>query len=134
MPSDALESVDEESQVPYPAELSSERMETPSTEIQDQSQNVTSENTEEWPLPSVAPTSTLDDTLILAEEQPDIPNAESMYIVVEIEDAAPLSRGVSEGIEVAPFAADLPDLDDEYVVEEPPTSVVGSNIKIVSIF
>jgi hypothetical protein len=134
VPSEALESVDEESQVPYPAESSSERMEAPSAEIQDQSQNVTSENTEEWHLPLIAPTSALDDTLVLAEEQLDIPNAESMYIVVEMEDATPVSRGVSEGIEVASFAADLPDLDEEYVVEEPPTSVVGSNIQMFFIF
>lgn len=89
---------------------------TPTTEIQNDFDNVTLQNVE---LPSAAPTSRLGDTL---EEQLGTPNDEFSFIVAEIESTTPTPRGVSEGVEVASFAGDVSDLDGDYVVEEPPTA------------
>jgi hypothetical protein len=54
-----------------------------------------------------------------------------------MDPAVPISRGVSEGIEVKSFAGEVPDFDGDYVVEEPRTaevSVVGSGLKLFSYF
>lgn len=91
---------------------------TPATEIQSGFENVTLENVEHH-FPSAAPTSTVGGSL---EEQLDKHNDEPIYIVVEMEATTSISRGMSEGIEVASFAGDACDLDGEYVVEEPPTT------------
>jgi hypothetical protein len=104
---------------------------TPTTEIQNDFDNVTLQNVE---LPSAAPTSRLGDTL---EEQLGTPNDEFSFIVAEIESTTPTPRGVSEGVEVASFAGDVSDLDGDYVVEEPPTaeaSVVSLTSKCLSSF
>lgn len=77
------------------------------------------ENAENHSLPSAASTSIFGDSL---EEQFSKPNDEPIFIVVEIETAAPIPRGTSEGIEVTSFAGDVSDLDCEYVVEEPATT------------
>lgn len=116
--------MDGESQELYSAESSSsiEQIKAPVTEIQDQFKNVTSESVEESPLPSAVPTSAVGDTPTLTEEQHDKLNAEPIYMVVEMEAAAPVSRGVSEAIEVVPFAGEVLDIYGEYVVEEPPTT------------
>ncbi|KAG1739146.1 uncharacterized protein EDB91DRAFT_394546 [Suillus paluster] len=92
---------------------------TPATETQNQYENIASESVEQSPLSSAAPTSAFGDS---PEEQSDKPDAEPICIVVERETTPPISRGVSEGIEVASFAGEVPDLDGEYVVEEPLTA------------
>lgn len=92
---------------------------TPTIGIQNYFENATLENAENHSLPSAASTSILGDSL---EEQLSKPNDEPIFIVVEMETAAPIPRGTSEGIEVASFAGDVSDLDCEYVVEEPPTT------------
>ncbi|KAG1772139.1 hypothetical protein EDD22DRAFT_947678 [Suillus occidentalis] len=89
---------------------------TPTTEIQDDFDNVTLQNIE---IPSAAPTSTLGDSL---QEQLGTPNDGFSFSVAEIDSTTPTPRDVSEGIEVASFAGDVSDLDGDYVVEEPPTA------------
>ncbi|OAX43663.1 hypothetical protein K503DRAFT_87721 [Rhizopogon vinicolor AM-OR11-026] len=122
IPSEELESVGGESRAAYPAESASiERIKTHAAEIQDQLQTIASEDVDELSLPFVAPTSALDDIPVLTEEQPDMPSTEPICIVVEMEVTAPVSRGVSEGIEVASFHGEVPGLDGGYVVQEPPT-------------
>jgi len=105
-------------------------MSAPTAEIQDQLED-TSDNVEESPLPSSP------GTPILIEEQLDEPNSQLSYVIVEMEATAPVSRGVSEGIEVVSFAGEIADLDGDYVVEEPPAaeaSVVSSNLLVFLIF
>lgn len=127
MPTDASEPRDGElSQHPDTMMESFTSIEsTPTTEIQNNFDNVTLQNVE---LPSAAPTST---------EQLGTPDDEFSFIVAEIESTTPTPRGVSEGIEVASFAGDVSDLDGDYVVEEPPTaeaSVVSLTSKCLSPF
>jgi len=98
-------------------------MSAPTAEIQDQLEDTASDNVEESPLLSTP------GTPILTEEQLVEPNSQLSYVIVEMEATAPVSRGVSEGIEVVSFAGEIADLDGDYVVEEPPAeaSVVSSN-------
>ena len=132
MPTEALQPGDMELPSRYPgataeSSTSIEPITIPATEIQNGLENV-----EEFPLPSAAPIFTHSDALFLVEEQP---NAEPIYIVAEMDAASPVSRGVSEGIEIAYFAGEVPDLDGEYMVEEPSTieaSVVGLTSKSLS--
>jgi hypothetical protein len=136
VPAQASGSGDRELQSQHPdtmVESSTSTKPTPTTEIQNDFENVTSENVEHHSFPS-APISTLGDSL---EEQLGKPNDEPIFIVVEMEATTPIPRGVSEGIEVASFAGDVSDFDGEYVVEEPPTteaSVVGLTSKCLASF
>ncbi|KAG1746499.1 hypothetical protein EDB19DRAFT_1848713 [Suillus lakei] len=118
VPTEALEPVDRElrsQDSDAMVESSASMKPTPATETQHCFENATLENA----LPSPAPTSALGDSL---GEQLGKPDDEPVFIVVEMEATAPISRGVSEGIEVASFAGEVSDLDGEYVVEEPPTT------------
>ncbi|KAG0702897.1 hypothetical protein DFH29DRAFT_998985 [Suillus ampliporus] len=125
VPMEALEPWDTELQSQYPgatAEPSASIELASATEIENRFENVASEGVEQSSLSSAAPTSALDDS---PEEQLNRPNAESICIVVETESTAPVSRGVSEGIEVTSFTGEVPDLDGEYTVEEPLTAEVS---------
>ncbi|KAG1817924.1 uncharacterized protein BJ212DRAFT_114637 [Suillus subaureus] len=93
VPTEALESGDRELQSQHldaMVESSTSIEPTPTTEIQNGFENVTLENVEHHSLPSVAPTSTLGNSL---EEQLDKPNDEPIFIVMEMEATAPIPHG-----------------------------------------